>query len=133
MMIGKYAIAARTLALIAGIIALVVLAMWVPSCIQKQRSVAAQARTDAAQAGAAQNSAADAIAVQGAANERQINSEATTRSNERTIRDAQGANDAVNPAVRNAGFDSLCRRASFRNSPSGKLRCHIAADMETRR
>ncbi len=123
----------RAVALIAGLVAMGVLALVIPSCLQKQRSERAQARVEASQAAAASESAKDAIGTQGAANDRATASEATTRSNERTIRDAQGSTDAVNPAVRDAGFASLCARKSFRDSPSGKLRCDPAAVVEGRR
>ena len=121
MMIGKYTIAARTLALIAAIIALVVLAMWVPSCIQKQRSAAAQARTDAAQAGAAQNSAADAIGTVARSGEAEAASEAMTRNNERDIRAADGANDKVKAGADTAGRRALCRRIAYAKDPKCKV------------
>jgi hypothetical protein len=116
---------------IAMLIALVILIAFVvfagPAACQKIRSLAAQGRVTAAQGSAYQNSAADAVATQSGANERQSESEATTRSNERTIRDAKGADAAVDPAVRDSGFASLCKRPSFRNSPTGKLRCAPAS------
>lgn len=85
------------------------------------RQEAAQARVSTGQADAFANSAADSIAVQQAASGRERASEDQSRTNEKEIRDAQGANDAVNPAVRDAGVRSLCRRAAYRDSPRCKL------------
>jgi FtsZ-interacting cell division protein ZipA len=117
----------RIIAMIVGAVLLLgIIAFGVHSCDQR-RSKAAQSRVNDAQSGAFQNSAGDAVATQGAVNQRTSDSEATTRSNERDIRNAQGADDAVNSGVRDAGFTSLCKRPSFRNSPTGRLRCPPAS------
>lgn len=97
------------------IMALAALAFSVPGCM-RGRQRAAQARLDAAQTQAATNSASDAIATQGAVNGRTNASEDLTRTNAEDIRNAQGANDAVNPAVRDAGRASVCKRPSYKNS-----------------
>ncbi len=96
-------------------------AVFMTQC-QKGRNEAAQAKVDRSQADAFTNSAADAVNTQGAANARETESDALTRSNERTIRDAQGSTDKVNPAVRDAGLDSLCKRPSYRDSERCRLR-----------
>lgn len=111
----------------------VLLLLWGPAACQKIRSLGAQSKIDQAQGSAFQNSASDAVSTQGATNQRQSQSEATTRANEKDIRDAEGANDAVNPAVRDAGFASLCKRPAFRRSETGKLRCAPPAGVEERR
>lgn len=130
MMIRGYEIAGRTIALIIGVLVLIVaVSLTVRSC-DKRRAEHAQNKVDQAQGDAFQNSATDAVTTQGEANKREADSEAMTRSNERTIRDAEGSTDAVNPAVRDAGFASLCKRPSFRNSPTGRLRCPPAARVE---
>lgn len=59
MIIKGRTIAARTIALIAGLIALVVLAMWIPSCLQKQRAAKKQAEVSQGQAGAAIDAGAE--------------------------------------------------------------------------
>jgi Flp pilus assembly protein TadB len=80
------------------------------------------ARVEAAQSGATIESAKDAIGVQSnvAANEQAAAD--LTRSNEKEIRDAKGADQAVDPAVRDAGLASLCRRPSYHNSRRCQLR-----------
>jgi type II secretory pathway component PulM len=123
MMIRGYEIGAKLIATVVAVIALVlVVGLTVRSC-DKRRSQAAQHKVERAQTGALTNSAADAVNTVGNVSTNAASSEALTRSNERSIRDAEGSSDKVNPAVRDAGFASLCKRASFRNSPTGKLRC----------
>jgi hypothetical protein len=90
---------------------------------QKYRSQAAQGRLDRGQHEALGNSARDAIATQGDVGARERKSDELTRTNEKEIRDAKGADARVDPAVRDAGFAGLCKRASFRNSPTGRVRC----------
>lgn len=105
-----------------GVIAVVLLLgfLQVRSC-QQARQQAAQSKVDRAQADAASKSAIDALATQSAAHRREQESEAMTGTNRKEIRDAQGANDAVNPAVSDAGLRSLCRRAAYRNDD----RCRV--------
>jgi hypothetical protein len=83
---------------------------------------ATQGRIDKGQEAAASNSAADAISTQSGVNANAVSSEDLTRSNREDIRNAQGANDKVNPAVRDAGLASLCKRPSYRNDSRCKLR-----------
>lgn len=120
MMIRGYEIAGRTIALVIGIIVIVALVLYIPSCLQKRRSEAAQSRVDSAQAGAQQNSGKDAIGTVANAGEREAASEDVTRANERDIRAAEGAGDRVNPAVQSAGLRALCRRAAYQNDPRCK-------------
>lgn len=106
----------RLIGAIAALIVLVTIpALLVRSC-DKHRSLAAQSRVDEGQKGALANSAADAVATVGNDAERVAESEALTRSNEEEIRNAPGANAPVNPAARDAGLRSLCRRAAYRDS-----------------
>lgn len=88
---------------------------------QRARQQAAQSKVDRGQGAAFQNSAADAIQTQSGVNENQAASEDLTRSNRDDILKAEGAGDAVNAAVRDAGLRSLCRRAASRNDP----RCRV--------
>lgn len=83
---------------------------------QKSRSQAAQAKLEQAQGQAAQQSANEAIGIITNTAQNEAAGEALTRSNEREIRNAPGASDKVNPAVRDAGIRSLCRRAAYRDS-----------------
>ncbi len=110
-------LAPRTIALIAGLVLLALLALYVPSCLQKQRSQAAQARVDASQAAAAQDSAKDAIGTVARSGEDQAASEALTADNERAIRAAEGANERVNTDVHTQGLIALCKRAAYRDAP----------------
>jgi hypothetical protein len=112
---------ARTIALaVLGVVLLVVIVGGVSMC-SKLRNLGAQNRTTEGQLGAAKDSASDAIATTGntAAGERA--SEDLTRTNEKEIRNAEGASQSVNPGVRDAGIRSLCRRPSYRNDPRCKL------------
>ncbi len=111
----------RTLALIAGIVLLAIAAWAIPSCLAKQRNAASQARVDRAQATATVESARDASATQSTVNANEVASEALGRSNERSIRDAQGSDAAVSPASRDAGLLALCRRKAYRDSEQCRL------------
>ena len=116
-----YQIGARLLAIIIGIIALVGIVLFAVHSCDKRRSQAAQTRVERSQSEAASNSAADAIGTVARSGEAEAASEALTRSNEKEIRDAEGANDPVNPAARDAGLRSLCRRSAYRDSPKCRV------------
>jgi hypothetical protein len=105
-----------------GLLLIVVAFLYLQSCADQRRQ-AAQSKVDRGQAGAFQNSSADAVNTAGGVATNQAATEDLTRRNERTIRDAKGADQGVDPAVRDAGLASLCRRPSFRNSRTGRLRC----------
>jgi hypothetical protein len=104
-----------TLGVAAAILAPVLLIAG-PAACNKIRSMKAQAELQEEQSQALGNSARDAIATQGAAAARERESDQLTRSNEEEIRNAKGASEAVDPAVRDAGRRSLCRRAAYRDS-----------------
>ncbi len=105
-----------TLAALGAILIIALIAFGTSQC-SKRRNAAAQARTDAAQAGAAQNSAADAIGTVAKAGERDAASEDLTRANDRDIRAADGANDKVKAGVASAGLQALCRRNAYKDDP----------------
>jgi hypothetical protein len=109
-----------TLAVTAAVLALVLILAG-PAACNKIRSMGAQARLQEERGQAFGNSAADAIAVQGAAAARERAAEELTRTNEQEIRNAQGATEAVDPAVRDAGRRSLCRRPAYRDSEQCRL------------
>ena len=114
---------ASTIGKVVAVLVLVVLllgALQLRSCVQA-RQQAAQSKVDDAQHGALQNSAADAVNTGAGVAANQMASEDLTRANEREIRNAEGAGDAVNAGVRDAGLRSLCRRAASRNDP----RCRV--------
>jgi hypothetical protein len=120
MMIRGYEIGAKLIAYVVGAIVLVLaVGLTVRSC-DARHSKGAQTRLERSQAEAAANSAADAIGTVQRSGEAAAASEALTRSNEQQIRGAEGANDKVNPAVRDAGIAALCRRAAYANDPRCK-------------
>lgn len=104
-----------------------------PTACNKIRSMGAQGRLQQGQTEALSNSAGDAIAAQGAAAARERASEELTRTNEEEIRNAKGADAQVDPAVRDAGMRSLCRRAAYRDSERCRLLAAGAAGVEGRR
>jgi hypothetical protein len=111
----------RILGLLAGLIVLIAVpALLVRSC-DRHRSEAAQSRVERGQTGALSKSAADAVGTVAASGEASAASEALTRSNQQEIRNAPGANAPVNPAARDAGLRSLCRRAAYRDSERCRL------------
>ncbi len=77
----------------------------------------AEARLAKNQAEAARESGSDAVETVGAAGKREADSVDLTRTNSEEIRNAQGADAAVDPAARDAGLTALCRRASYKNNP----------------
>lgn len=93
-----------------------------PAACRKLHGEAARARLGEAQADAAGRSGQDAVATVGAAARREQQSDALTTSNDREIRNAQGADAPVNPAVRDAGLGGLCRRAAYHDDERCRLR-----------
>jgi hypothetical protein len=93
-----------------------------PAGCRKLHREAARARLGEAQATAASRSGEDAVATVGAAAAREQQSDAMTSDNEREIRDAQGADAPIDPAVRNAGLGGLCRRSAYRDDQRCRLR-----------
>jgi type II secretory pathway component PulM len=103
------------------IILLLIAAFVTVSRCSSRRQERAQARVDVGQSGAFTNSTADAIAAEQAAHARENASQQLSRTNEEEIRNANGASASVDPAVRDAGLRSLCRRAAYRDSARCKL------------
>ena len=115
MTIRGYELSARVIIAVIAALALIVgSALFVRSC-DKRHAQAAQSRVERSQAEAQSNSAADAIGTVQRSGESAAASEELTRSNEQQIRAAEGANDKVNPAVRDAGIAALCRRQAYQN------------------
>ena len=77
----------------------------------------AEARLSRNQAQAAQESGSDAVNTVGRAGEREAASDALTRSNEKEIRNAEGADAVVAAPVRDAGLASLCKRRAYSRDP----------------
>lgn len=83
-----------------------------------------ETRLAAGQAGAALASGRDATNVVGNRMDADAASDIITRENDHAIRNASGADAPVDPALRDAAFASLCRRAAYRGDP----RCVQHAD-----
>lgn len=66
---------------------------------------------------AASASGRDAVNTVGAAGEREAAADAVTRSNDKDIRNAQGADAAVADPARDAGLRGLCKRQAYRSDP----------------
>lgn len=112
----------RTLGLIIAVAVLALILVTVgPAACQKIRSQGAQSRVQQGQAEALSNSAQDAIATQGAVNERERASEELTTANEKEIRNATGAEIKIHPDVSAAGLRALCVRDAYRNHERCRL------------
>jgi hypothetical protein len=120
MIIRGKEIAAKTIALVIAAVLLLVATIATLTYCEKQRSRGAQSRVERSQGEAASNSAADAIGTVARSGEASRASEDLTRSNDRDIRAAEGANASVNPAARDAGLTALCKRAAYREDPRCK-------------
>jgi hypothetical protein len=116
-----YEIGARTIAVAIFIAFIVGMMLFGVSQCQKRRSEAAQSRVERSQAEAASNSAADAIGTVARSGETERASEDLTRSNDKEIRNAQGADERVGAGVNAAGLRSLCRRAAYRDDPKCRV------------
>jgi hypothetical protein len=112
---------ARVIGLLAALIALVAIPPLLVRSCDIHRNKAAQSRVEAGQAGAASNSAADAIGTVAASGQAAAASEDLTRSNEKEIRNAKGSNAAVDPAARDAGRRALCLRRAYRDDPQCRM------------
>jgi len=104
-----------------AMIGLVILVI-APAACRKMSNEAARARLGEASAKAASRNGEDAVATVGAAARREQQSDALSRTNEKEIRNAQGADSAVDPAVRDAGLAGLCRRPAYRDDERCRLR-----------
>lgn len=114
-------LSARTTAMVIAAIIVVALLLYIPSCMQKRRSEAAQARVGNAQAQAGQESAKASSETQAQVNRNEVASETLGRDNEKEIRNAQGSDAPVAAPARDAGLASLCRRKSYSNSERCRL------------
>ena len=93
-----------------------------PAACRKLAGEAARARLGEASAKAASRNGKDAVATVVTAARREQPSGELTQSNEKEIRNAQGADARLDPAVRNAGLGSLCRRAAYRDDERCRMR-----------
>lgn len=108
------------LAIAVGILCAVLL-LFGPAACNKIRSLGLQNRVNQEQMDAMGNSAVDAIETQSNVSKAETQASDLTRTNEKEIRDAEGADQAVNPAARDAGLRSLCRRRVYSDSERCRL------------
>jgi len=117
--------------LILAALLLAVLLFGISQC-RSARNAAQQVRVGESQTEAMAESAADAIGSAGALHARDLQSDDLTRESSYEIRNAPGADAPVDPGVRGAGLDSLCRRAAYRGSEQCLQRSPPAAMAESR-
>ncbi len=110
-----YAWLAKNAIRIGIVIAALLAAWWLYSFVTANPK--AEARLGRNQAEAASQSGQDAVNTVGAAGEREAASDALTRSNEKDIRNAEGANAPVAAPARDAGLRGLCQRRSYNRDP----------------
>lgn len=113
--LGRLALAAMLIALVAALL------LAGPTACRRLRSLDAERRLAATQAGALRQSTADAVATVDAAGRRERETADLDRQNQREIHDASGANAAIDPAVHRAGLRGLCRRAAYRDGERCRL------------
>lgn len=106
---AKIILALAVIALIAGIFA-------VRSC-QSAQTASTREKLSTGQAGAAIASGQDSVNTIGNRMDADAATDTITRENDDAIRNAKGADAPVDPAVRDAGLASLCRRASYSGNP----------------
>ena len=93
-----------------------------PAACKRAARLEAEQRVADEQRRSSTASARDAIETVGTSNIRERRSDDLSTENEREIRDAKGANEVIDPAVTGVGIDSLCRRATYRDSERCRLR-----------
>lgn len=103
-----------------GAIVLILVLSWAWNAIRADAE--AEARLGKNQAEAASQSGSDAVNTVGKAGEREAESDALTRDNERSIRDAEGSDAKVATPARDAGLAALCRRAAYHDDPRCRVR-----------
>lgn len=120
------------LAIVVAALAAIILAIWGWNAWQASSAAGAQGRVEKNQTVAAQDNAKDAVATVAATAGNEAASAYLTRTNELEIRNAKGADMAVDPAVRDVGLIGLCRRRAFEHDPKC-LRFTPATNLGVRR
>lgn len=100
-----------------GVIVLVVIACAGVAKCTLDRGKKTEIELSKGQTGAAQSSGRDAVDTVGNQAASETEADRVTRENEDAIRSADGATAPVAGGVRDAGLDSLCRRAAYRSDP----------------
>lgn len=99
-----------------GVALLALLVLSVGKCAYDQRAKT-EVELSKGQAGAATASGRDAVATVGNQAATEQETDRITKENEDAIRNADGSGEPVAGGVRDAGLDSLCRRAAYRSDP----------------
>lgn len=108
------------LAIAVAVLSLVLLIVG-PAACQKIRSLGLEKRVAQEQLDAHGASAVDAIDTAGNVSAVERAADDLTRSNEKEIRNAQGADTRLDPDAQRAGLRALCRRPSYRDSERCRL------------
>jgi hypothetical protein len=109
------------LAIVAAVLALIIVIAGPKAC-DALRSRDAQIKVNEGQRGALVESIEDTLNTVSGVTTNTVNSGDVSRQNEGDIRNAKGANQAVDPAANAAGLRALCRRPSHRNDPACRVR-----------
>lgn len=112
---------------IAGVVVVVLVLALISQC-SATRQADTKAELGEASAEASAENAADAIETAGEHAGRVQEAERLTRENADAIGNAEGSGDAVNPDVRDAGLDGLCKRASYRDTADCVQRAGAGGD-----
>ena len=122
-MIRGFTLTRDILIRVVPIVLVMVLAVLLLGQCEKRREAAAKERVATEQGKSATASGRDAVETVGKAAARERASDDLSTTNEREIKNANGANVAVDPdGVGRAGLDSLCRRSAYRDSQRCRLR-----------
>lgn len=100
-------------ALVVSVIVLFAIVLYITGALTRGATAKVEAKLSGNQVGAAQASGRDAVntMASNAASEAAIDT--ITMENDRAIRSAPGAGAPVDPALRDTGLASLCRRAAY--------------------
>lgn len=107
----------RAIIILALVVAVSLIFVFGVSQCQRAQTAATAARVAKGQAGAAIESGGDAADTVGNRMAADAETDAITQENRDAIQNAEGARAPVAPAVRDAGLDSVCRRAAYSRDP----------------
>lgn len=103
--------------LLGAVLAAVLAGLLVWNSWQSRAVAKTEARLSQGQTGAALESGRDAVATLGKTSGFEAATDTITEENQRAIRNAPGADAPVDPASRDTGLRSVCRRAAYRGRP----------------
>lgn len=105
---------AKPILYLIGFVIAILLMAWLVNTIVSGRNAKVEARLGRNQTEAATKSGEDAVNTVGDQITAEDRVDAITRENERDIRNAPGADEAVSSELNDAALRSLCRRAAYR-------------------